>query len=312
MGEQTRILTAKRLIAAVRAALQRLTRGFLDFATRVYHKAGQDDIFFLAGGIAFNVLLAAIPFLLLIIAAIGFILQANVADPQQAAVDYVLRILPASERVIEFTRTAIDEVVGGRARFTVLGGLLLIWVSTRLFGSLRSALRDVFDLQEDRGIIQGKIFDAKMVVVAGLLFVGNTAITISLEAAQTYGVQLIGISEDATIKAFQAYFAQLLAYGFIFLMFALIYRYLPARRVSWRIALVAATFTSLVFEAMKSLFALWVSNFGNVTTTYGIAATAVLLVFWIYYAAVVFVLGGVVGQVYELHRIRRRQRELLD
>jgi membrane protein len=257
-------------------------------------------------------MLAAIPFLLLIIAAIGFILQANVADPQQAAVDYVVRILPASERVIEFTRTAIDQVVGGRARFTVLGGLLLIWVSTRLFGSLRSALRDVFDLQEDRGIIQGKIFDAKMVVVAGMLFVGNTAITISLEAAQTYGVQLIGLSEDATIKAFQAYLAQLLAYGFIFLMFALIYRYLPARRVSWRIALVAATFTSLAFEAMKSLFAFWIANFGNVTTTYGIAATAVLLVFWIYYAAVVFILGGVVGQVYELHRIRRRQRELLD
>jgi membrane protein len=312
MVEQTRILAAKRLLAAVRAALQRLTRGFLDFSTRVYHKAGQDDIFFLAGGIAFNVMLAAIPFLLLIIAAIGFILQANVADPQQAAVDYVVRILPASERVIEFTRTAIDQVVGGRARFTVLGGLLLIWVSTRLFGSLRSALRDVFDLQEDRGIIQGKIFDAKMVVVAGMLFVGNTAITISLEAAQTYGVQLIGLSEDATIKAFQAYLAQLLAYGFIFLMFALIYRYLPARRVSWRIALVAATFTSLAFEAMKSLFAFWIANFGNVTTTYGIAATAVLLVFWIYYAAVVFILGGVVGQVYELHRIRRRQRELLD
>jgi membrane protein len=312
MGEPTRVPTAKRLIAALRAALQRLVRGFLDFAGRVYHKAGQDDVFFLAGGIAFNVMLAAIPFLLLIIAGIGFVLQANVEDPQQAAVDYVVRILPASQRVIEFTREVIDEVVGGRTRFTVVGFILLIWVSTRLFGSLRSALRDVFDVQEDRGIIQGKIFDAKMVVVAGVLFIGNTAISISLEAAQTYGVQLIGLSEDATVKMLQAWLAQILAYAFIFLMFALIYRYLPARRVSWRIALVAATFTGLVFEVMKSLFALWVANFGNFTTTYGIAATAVILVFWIYYAAVVFVLGGVVGQVYELHRIRRRQRELLD
>jgi membrane protein len=196
MGEPTRVPTAKRLIAALRAALQRLLRGFLDFASRVYHKAGQDDVFFLAGGISFNILLAAIPFLLLIIAATGFVLQANVEDPQQAAVDYVVRILPASERVIEFTRDAIDEIVGGRTRFTVLGFVLLVWVSTRLFGSLRAALRDVFDVQEDRGIIQGKIFDAKMVVVAGLLFVGNTAITVSLEAVQTYGVRLAGLSED--------------------------------------------------------------------------------------------------------------------
>jgi membrane protein len=312
MGEPTRVPTAKRLIAALRAALQRLLRGFLDFASRVYHKAGQDDVFFLAGGISFNILLAAIPFLLLIIAATGFVLQANVEDPQQAAVDYVVRILPASERVIEFTRDAIDEIVGGRTRFTVLGFVLLVWVSTRLFGSLRAALRDVFDVQEDRGIIQGKIFDAKMVVVAGLLFVGNTAITVSLEAVQTYGVRLAGLSEDESIMAMQAWFAQLLAYAFIFLMFLLIYRYLPARRVPWRIALVAATFTGVVFELMKSLFAFWVANFGNFTTAYGVAATAVILVFWVYYAAVVFVLGGVVGQVYELHRIRRRQRELLD
>jgi membrane protein len=48
------------------------------------------------------------------------------------------------------------------------------------------------------------------------------------------------------------------------------------------------------------------------TTAYGTLATAILLVFWIYYSSVVFVLGGEVGQVYEMHRIRRRQRELLD
>jgi membrane protein len=312
MAEPARVSSAKRFLAALRAALQRISRGGFSFTRRVWDKAGQDDVFFLAGGIAFNVLLAAIPFLLLIIAAIGFLLQANVEDPQQAAVDYVVRILPASHRVIEFTREVIDEIVGGRTRFTVLGAVLLVWVSTRLFGSLRAALREVFDLQEDRGIIQGKIFDAKMVVVAGALFVANTGITVALEAVQTYGVELVGLTEDGTVRTLQALFAQLLAYGFIFLMFVLIYRYLPARRIPWNIALVAATFTAVAFEVMKSLFAMWVANFGNVTTTYGIAATAVLLVFWVYYAAVVFVVGGEVGQVYELYRIRRRQRELLD
>jgi len=36
------------------------------------------------------------------------------------------------------------------------------------------------------------------------------------------------------------------------------------------------------------------------------------LIFWIYYSALVFVLGGEVGQVYATYRTRRRQRELLD
>jgi membrane protein len=153
----------------------------------------------------------------------------------------------------------------------------------------------VFDLPEERGIIEGKIFDAKMVVVAGTLFAANTAITIVLEAAQTYGFELLGLGEGETVAMLRALYAQVLAYAFIFVMFVLIYRYLPLRRISWRIA-----------------FAWYVANLANYTTTYGYLATAVILVFWIYYSAVVFILGGEVGQVYELHRIRRRQRELLD
>ena len=38
--------------------------------------------------------------------------------------------------------------------------------------------------------------------------------------------------------------------------------------------------------------------------------TLVVLVIWVYYAALVFILGGEVGQVYELRRTRKRQREV--
>jgi membrane protein len=311
MAERTRTNLAD-ILSAARGALVRLFYGIREFAARVYRKAGQDDVFFLAGGIAFNVLLGAIPFLLLLISIFGYVLQATVTDPQQAAIDYVLRILPASERVLEFTRERVEEVVGERTRFGVLGLLLLVWISTRLIGSLRSALRNIFDIQEDRGIVAGKIFDAKMVVVAGSLFVLNTGITVALEAVQTYGIQLLGLREGARLQSLQALYAQLLAFAFIFLMFVLIYRYLPARRIAWRIALTAAAFTSVVFELLKSVFAWYVGNLANYSTTYGYLATAVILVFWIYYSSVVFILGGEVGQVYELYRIRRRQRELLE
>ena len=97
-----------------------------------------------------------------------------------------------------------------------------------------------------------------------------------------------------------------------FLMFVLIYRFLPARRIPWRIAVVSATFTSVVFELLKSAFAWYVAYIAEYRSTYGVFASIVVLIFWIYYSSVVFVLGGEVGQVYELYRIRRRQKELLD
>src|SRR5690606_20225395 len=150
--------------------------------------------------------------------------------------------LPTSPRVVEFTRELVGQVVGERVRFGILGFLLLIWVSTRLIGSLRSALRSVFDVREERGIVGGKIFDAKMVVVAGTLFLANTTITVALEPVQVYGIEMLGLTEFGEVQVLQAVFAQVLAYAFIFLMFVLIYRYLPARRIPWRIAMVAATF----------------------------------------------------------------------
>ncbi|MQA91152.1 MAG: YihY family inner membrane protein [Gemmatimonas sp.] len=299
------------LLKAAGGAVRRTLRSTGDFAARVWHRAGDDDIFFLAGGISFNLLLAAIPFLLLLIAVFGYVLKARIADPEAAAVEYVLRVLPSSPEVIGYTRQVVGQVVGQRTGVGVVGILLLIWVSTRLIGSLRSALRAVFDIREDRGIVAGKIFDAKMVVVAGTLFVANTAITVALEAVQTYGMEMLGLTRSGEVIAIQAAYAQILAYGFIFLMFVLIYRYLPARRIPWRIALIAATFTGVAFEVLKSVFAWYVANLANLSP-YGTLATLILLVFWIYYSAVVFVLGGVVGQVYELHLLRRHQRELLD
>ena len=287
-------------------------RGSLDFVTRVYNKAGQDDIFFLAGGIAFNVLVAVIPFLLLLVAIFGYVLQAVVEDPRQAAVNYVLSILPASAGVVRMTRTVVDDIITGRTQAGLVGLALFVWFSTRLIGSLRSVLRDIFDLQEDRGIIAGKIFDVKMVIVAGSLFLANTGITVALEAIQTYGVELLGLQETGEVKVIRAIYAQLLAFGFIFLMFLLIYRYLPTRRIPWRVSMVAATFTAVVWEILKAGFAWYVANIANYASTYGNLATAVVLVFWIYYSSVVFILGGEVAQVYELSRIRRRQRELLE
>lgn len=239
-------------------------------------------------------------------------LQRAVDDPQQVVVDYVVGILPASPEVVTFTRDRVTELMEGRTRFSVVGSLLFVWFSTRLIGSLRTALRDIFDLSEDRGIIEGKIFDAVMVLVAGSLFAANTGITFVIQAVHTFGVRWLRLSESAQLLTLQAFYAQLLALGFIFLMFVLMYRYLPARRTPWRVALVAATFSAFTWEMLKSAFAWYLADIANYATTYRTLAALVALVLWIYYSAVVFILGGEVGQVYDLYRIRRRQKELLE
>src|SRR5690606_28092350 len=118
------------LLAAAAGAVSRSYHGVSDFGSRVYNKAGEDDVFFLAGGIAFNFRLAAIPFLLLLVSVFGYVLQATVSDPEAAAVAYVIEILPASPRVVEFTQEMVADVVGQRGTFGLAGVLFLVWVST--------------------------------------------------------------------------------------------------------------------------------------------------------------------------------------
>ncbi len=306
---RTRAISVAR---AARAAVGRMWGNAADFTVRVWNKAGEDDIFFLAGGIAFNVLLAAAPFFLLLVGILTYVLQRTVEDPRQAAVDYVLSVLPPSQQVVGITRQIVGRVLEGGPSFGAIGLLLFIWASTRLFGTLRAVLKDIFDLPEERGIVEGKIFDLQMVLVAGTLLVLNTGITLALEAAQRFGVELLGVENQRATQVFINTWPRLAAFGFIYLMFLLIYRFLPVRRTPWRISLVAATFASLSWELLKGSFAWYVSDVVDYSRTYGTLLAPVLLVFWVYYSSVVFILGGEVAQVYDLILIRRKQKELLE
>jgi membrane protein len=293
------------------AALGRFARGGGDFVTHLYLKAGEDDIFFLAGGIAFDVLFAAIPFLLMLVGIFGIVLARVVDDPRKAAVDYIVTILPPTESVVHRTYQIVDAVLAGRTSFGVIGLVLFLWISSRLIATLRASLKEIFDLPEERGIIEGKVFDLQMMIVAGTLFVANTGITVILDAAQNLGIRLIG-SRWIDVQTVQLVWARLLAFVFIFLMFLLIYRYLPKRRTPWRMALVAAVFTSLAWELLKGLFAIYVLHATSWQKVYGALVTPIILVLWIYYSAMVFILGGEIAHVYDLMRKRRMQRELLE
>jgi membrane protein len=296
---------------AAAAALARVVRAGGDFATHLFAKAAEDDVFFLAGGIAFDVLFAAVPFLLMLVGVFGIVLSRVVDDPRKAAVDYIVNILPPTQSVVARSYHIVDMVLGGRTSFGVIGLVLFLWISSRLIATLRTSLKEIFDLPEERGIVEGKVFDLQMVVVAGTLFLANTGITLVLDAAQKLGIRLVG-SRWLDVQTVQLVWGRLLAFVFIFLMFLLIYRYLPRRRTPWRMALVAAVFTSIAWEALKSLFAVYVVYATSWQKVYGALVTPIILVLWIYYSALVFILGGEIAHVDQLVRVRRQQRELLE
>ncbi len=301
------ILSETRALASSQPLGPGPLRRFWEFVLRVVSKAGEDNIFFMAGAITFNVLVAVVPILLLVLGISGFILTSRFPDPTSVLIPFLLGNLPSVGGDVDLVARVegvIEALLGDRAGLSLVGLAVLVWISTRLVGTLRTTLREVFDFTHSRGIIEGKLFDALMVVVGGVLFIVNLGITATLQAVEQYGVDLLGL-QGPGLSLLRTLSGQLLAFGSIWALFLVAYRYLPPRRIPWRTALTAATFTGVLFEVAKYLFSWYMTSVADLGTTYGGLSVAVVLFLWIYYGAVVFILGGEVAQIFTMNRVRR-------
>lgn len=293
----------------------RLAWTLRDFAKRVWDNSGDDNIFFLAGGIAFNLLLAAVPFVLLLIAGFGYLLRRSPEDAVPVVALILGGLLPPGVAPGEGTiDSALESIVANRGQVGLYSAILFVWLSTRLFGSLRSVLGEVFDIESERGIVAGKLFDVKVTVLGTVLFVAYTVVNTYVETARSEGfavLRALGLRND--VMGWLEYTTgRVLAFAFIVLLFYSLYKVLPNRRVRWQMALLAALFAGGLFEVARSVFTMYVARFNPGSIYTGTLTAFVVFVVWVYYAAMLFILGGEVGQVYELRRIRRQQREVLE
>ena len=297
----------------VRSPISSLLWVVRDYAKRVWDNAGEDNVLFLAGGIAFNILLAAVPFVLLLVWGFAAVLHKQPLEANRLVVNYLDRVLPTGSGGPDApTHKIIEDILNAHAKLGIWSAVGFVWFSTRLFGSMRTVLASVFDIEQERGIIQGKLFDIKITVLSTVLITANTLIsTYVLIATKTSREVLtgLGIRKDVMGQA-SAWGTHLVGTVLLGVMFFALYKFLPIRRVRTKTAWVAAAFTSVMFELAKVAFNLYVSSFNPGSLYTGAAAAVVVVVIWVYYAALIFILGGEVGQVYELRRTRKRQREV--
>ena len=282
-----------------------------DYAKRVWDNSGEDNVFFLAGGIAFNILLAAVPFFLLLATALVYLLNQSADTTSAEVLTIVDKFLPPHPPGDSGPAADIlNQVIKRRGSLGVYSAIGFIWFSTRLFGSLRTVLAAIFDIDTDRGIIAGKIFDIEMTLVSSLLLVAYTVLSAYLAIATTRGVVVLadlGIRKEL-MGQLEYNLGQLLAFSFIATMFFC----LPHRKIRWKTALIAALFTGVMLEVAKRAFSAYVRSFNPGSFYSGTVAALVLTVIWVYYASFIFIIGGEVAQVYELRRVRKKQREAFE
>lgn len=172
---------------------------------------------------------------------------------------------------------------------------LFLWLSTRLFASVRTSLTLVYDVPrrpDDQhfvlGYLGGKLRDAMMVLLTVALLVANALLTTGFRMLGARGRELL--------------VPEAVAFAFSISVFYMVYRHASPRRLPRRAALAGSVFSAALFELAKRLYSWYLQNVALVSrfsTDANLGAVG-LFVLWLYYTALVFLLGAVVAETLDL------------
>jgi membrane protein len=276
------------------------------YTRSIFRKLRDQDILFLASGLAFNGVLTMIPLMLLSASALGIFLNSS-----ELAVHRLNEILnaifppqPFAMSIKESILTVVSEIIAYRTSLGIVGAAVLIWTGTSLFDALRSVLHTVYGIRRRRGLLASLLHDIGFVFLVFLLFLAtNVALWMLsvLEGLARRVPAFAGMSFEGINETVPTLIVLLLSAC----MFYIVYRYIPDTKPPRAAGLISTITTTVLWVVSGKLFALYLSDFSAIGTVYGPYAFIVVLLFWIYYSSIIFIFGGIVGQVYwERRRLR--------
>jgi membrane protein len=179
-----------------------------------------------------------------------------------------------------------------------VGIVTLIMGATAVFGELQSALNQIWDVKAkpDRGVIMSFIVDRlrsfSIAIGVGFLLLVSLVISAVISALQNYmnnwvpGVPWVW--QMANVVA---------SFLVIAVLFAMIYKFLPDVMISWKDVWIGAAVTALLFTAGKYAIGIYLGRTAT-ASAFGAAGSLVVLLFWVYYSALISFFGAEFTQVY--------------
>ncbi len=157
--------------------------------------------------------------------------------------------------------------------------------------ALESALENIWDSTSlvptgVWGWIRRRLLSLGFILALGFLLLVSLTITTCLAALRRHmaanHTAIVG-----TIGGLDLLTSLLLVAG----LFALIFRYMPARRLPWRVVAAGGALTAVLFYIGRWAIGLYLAH-STQPTAYGAAASFAALLLWLYYTAQIFLFGA--------------------
>ena len=274
-------------------------RAPVSFGFRFANRWGDDACPLMAAALAFFGLLSMFP-----LALAGVTLLARtLADDKTALADFssfVASFFPgaAGANLSKEIERGVQSIADNPnvTRTSVFALVSLLWAGRAYFDVLATVLNRIFPGATPRSFLSHQLTLWSLLFGAGALFVLSSGVTFGLSLLQTMGERLpdLWINRAPVVYNLLGKFA---GYAITFLMFYLLYRFTPNRKVAprSRTLLISALVGALGWEIGKWAFGNFLGNVTRYEAAYGSVAGVVVTMLWIYYASMIVLLGAEIG-----------------
>ena len=277
----------------------------------LYDRTDRHHLFLLSGGLAFSLFVCIIPMTLIIFWLLGKFLNSVEVELQlNTLIDTVIPYATYANFVKDIIFERVQEVVKYRNVAGWVGVIGLFFAASGFASSLRTVLNKINGTDIDINIFLGKLRDFIVIIVIVLVFLALILTLPMLDFFVSFA-QLTPYLQVFNQPIFHRVFTASFSFFVMFLIFAVLYKFIPTVKIRKRSVLLGAAWASIFWVTAKILFGMYLANFTTFSRIYGAYALGIVVAFWIYYTAAVFILGAEIGKLFD-ERLNERINKRLD
>ncbi|MBV9945877.1 MAG: YihY/virulence factor BrkB family protein, partial [Myxococcales bacterium] len=278
-----------------------LTFGMLK---ETFARFGADDASTWAAAIAYATVFAIAPLLIIAIAVAGGVLGlTNGGHGHHVIENQLVGAIggSAGSQTAQMVRSMVDTSFSshqGSVLAQTIGWATFVLAASGLFLTLQGALNAVWHVKPTGNgmwlTIRNRLASAAMLLAIGILVLATVALNVAMSFLWSHVTAVLSFPGANVVATILNY---VIDAAVLALMFALMYKYLPDTEIGWGDVRSGAIATAILFVVGEALLSVYISHAG-ISNGYGAAGSLVVLLVWVYYSALLLLLGAEFTRVY--------------
>jgi membrane protein len=254
-----------------------------------------------AAAVSYFCLVALFPAILVIVAMVDAFL--GWMHLHRVVVQLIVDLFPGSRH---FLRSNLEELTAPSLPIILSCAGVFIWSSSWIFSFLESAINRAWGVSNLSSFWESRIRSIGFMMLGGTSLLVSSAITAFVSNARTRAAARIPASERESLLIGWFWYFFLIFAGIVIavLVFALIFKWIPHRKVYWREAFSGALVFVLMWEIGSVIFVRLLPYF-DYQKIYGKTGAMIALLVWVYTSSLILLFGA--NFTAQLHGIRMQE-----